>query len=122
MDDSLNLIPVTLLEYVKSLNHEDVAFYIETLTVDGVQLPDPYGITKSCWDNDVNKWSDISYPDIYQYILMENSSLSNVRIHVERVIGKMRNYLILQSTIPVNQVRLLDDIVVIIYNYQILMA
>jgi hypothetical protein len=26
----------------------------------------------------------------------------------------MRNYLILQSTIPVNQVRLLDDIVVII--------
>jgi hypothetical protein len=40
--------------------------------------------------------------------------LSNVRIHVERVIGKMRNYLILQSTIPVNQVRLLDDIVVII--------
>jgi hypothetical protein len=34
----------------------------------GVQLPDPYGITKSCWDNDVNKWPDISYPDIYQYI------------------------------------------------------
>ena len=31
MDDSLNLIPVTLSEYVK-LNHEDVAFYIETLT------------------------------------------------------------------------------------------
>ena len=40
--------------------------------------------------------------------------LSNVRIHVERVIEKMRNYLILQSTIPVNQVRLLDDFVVII--------
>jgi hypothetical protein len=29
MDDSLNLIPVTLSEYVKSLNHEDVSFYIE---------------------------------------------------------------------------------------------
>ena len=69
MDDSLNLIPVTLSEYVKSLNHEDVAFYIEKLTVDGVQLPDPYGITKSCWDNDVNKWPDISYPDIYQYFV-----------------------------------------------------
>jgi hypothetical protein len=37
MDDSLNLIPVTLSEYVKSLNHEDVAFYIEQLTVDGIQ-------------------------------------------------------------------------------------
>jgi hypothetical protein len=42
-----------------------VVIIIEKLTVDGVQLPDPYGITKSCWDNDVNKWSDISYPDIY---------------------------------------------------------
>jgi hypothetical protein len=29
MDDSLNLIPVTLSEYAKSLNHEDVSFYIE---------------------------------------------------------------------------------------------
>jgi hypothetical protein len=37
-----------------------------------VQLPDPYGITKSCWDNDVNKCPDIFYPDIYQYILMAN--------------------------------------------------
>jgi hypothetical protein len=69
MDDSLNLIPVTLSEYAKSLNHEDVAFYIEKLSVDGVQLPDPYGIAKSCWDNDVNKWPDISYPDIYQYFV-----------------------------------------------------
>ena len=40
--------------------------------------------------------------------------LSNVRIHVERVIGKMRNFLILQTTIPVNQVKLLDDIVIIV--------
>jgi hypothetical protein len=32
MDDSLNLIPVTLSEYIKSLNHEHVAFYIEKLT------------------------------------------------------------------------------------------
>jgi hypothetical protein len=29
MDDSLNLIPVTLSEYVKSLNHEDVSLYNE---------------------------------------------------------------------------------------------
>jgi hypothetical protein len=60
MDDSLNLIPVALSEYVKSLNHEDVAFYIEKLTVDRVQLPDPYGIAgifgigRTCCT-----WSDI---------------------------------------------------------------
>jgi len=57
VDDSLNLIPVTLSEYVKSLNYEDVASYIEKLTVDGVQLHDPYGITKSCWDNDDLAWT-----------------------------------------------------------------
>ena len=45
MDDPLNLIPVTLSEYVKSLNHEDVAFYIEKLTVDGSTT------TRSLWHN-----------------------------------------------------------------------
>ena len=40
--------------------------------------------------------------------------ISNVRIHVERVIGRMRNFLILQSTVPLTQVHLLDDIVVIV--------
>ena len=45
MDDSLHLIPVTLSEYVKSLNHEDVAFYIEKLTVDGSTT------TRSLWHN-----------------------------------------------------------------------
>ena len=39
--------------------------------------------------------------------------ISNVRIHVERVIGRMRNFLILQSTVPLTQVHLLDDIVAI---------
>ena len=40
--------------------------------------------------------------------------ISNVRIHVKRVIGRMRNFLILQSTVPLTQVHLLDDIVVIV--------
>jgi hypothetical protein len=40
--------------------------------------------------------------------------LSHVRIHVERVIGRMRTFLILESNIPLCQVHLLDDIVTII--------
>ena len=80
MDDSLNLISVTLSEYVKSLSHEDVVFYIEKITVDGVQLPDPYGITKSCWDNVVNKWPDISYPDIYQYFVETSCFYSRAEV------------------------------------------
>jgi hypothetical protein len=39
------LVPITSREYVKSLNHEDVAFYIEKLTVDGSTT------TRSFWHN-----------------------------------------------------------------------
>ena len=39
--------------------------------------------------------------------------LSRVRIHVERVIGRWKNYKILSSVIPISQVDLLDDIVII---------
>ena len=37
--------------------------------------------------------------------------LSGVRIHIERVIGRWKNFKILQSVIPVSQVDLLDDMV-----------
>ena len=40
--------------------------------------------------------------------------ISNVRIHVERVIGRLRKFRILQSNIPMTRVKLLDDVMVII--------
>ena len=40
--------------------------------------------------------------------------IAHVRIHVERVIGRMRKFHILQSIIPVTQVDMLDEIMVII--------
>lgn len=39
--------------------------------------------------------------------------LSHVRIHVERVISKWKNFKILHSVIPISQVDLLDDMVVV---------
>lgn len=39
--------------------------------------------------------------------------LSRVRIHVERVIGRWKNFKILQSVIPIAQADLLDDIVIV---------
>ena len=38
----------------------------------------------------------------------------NVRIHVERVIGRIRKFWILQSTIPILQVHLLDNVMSVI--------
>jgi len=40
--------------------------------------------------------------------------IANSRIHVERVIGRLRKFNILNSRIPVSQVKLLDDVMVII--------
>ena len=40
--------------------------------------------------------------------------LSNVRIHVERVIGQLKKFRILQSTIPISQVDLLNDVMVVV--------
>ena len=40
--------------------------------------------------------------------------LSNVRIHVERVIGCLKKFQILQRTIPISQVELLDNVMVVV--------
>ena len=57
---------IELSDYVKSLSNEDLAFYIEKLTIDGEVVPDPYKIPTSDWENEVRNWPDITYPDIYQ--------------------------------------------------------
>ena len=40
--------------------------------------------------------------------------ISNVRIHVERVIGRLRKFRILQSNVPMTQFKLLNDVMIII--------
>lgn len=44
----------------------------------------------------------------------ESRLLSRVRIHVERVIGRLKTYRILQTSIPMSQVDLLDDFMIVI--------
>ena len=69
MDNSFHFSSINLSEYAKTLQHDDLVFYIEKLTVNNVLLPDPYGITKSDWTNNVDEWPEISYPDIYEYFV-----------------------------------------------------
>ena len=40
--------------------------------------------------------------------------ISNVRIHVERVIGRLRKFRILQSNVPMIQFKLFNDVMIII--------
>ena len=44
----------------------------------------------------------------------ESRQVAHVRIHVERVIGRLRKFRILQSIIPISQVDLLDNVMVMI--------
>ncbi|KAK0154650.1 hypothetical protein N1851_003038 [Merluccius polli] len=42
--------------------------------------------------------------------------LSNVRIHIERIIGRWKTFRILTTVVPLSQVDLLDDIVIVLEN------
>ena len=44
----------------------------------------------------------------------ESRQLAHVRIHVERVIGRLKDFRILQTVVPITQVKLLDQIMTII--------
>lgn len=44
----------------------------------------------------------------------KSRQIANVRIHIERVIGRMRKFNIINTTIPISQVKLLDNIMVVI--------
>ena len=80
MDKNIQYTAVSISDYVKSLSNEDAVFYIEKLTVNEVVLPDPYGVTKSNWTNNVNEWPDISYPDIYQYFVETSCFYSRAEV------------------------------------------
>ena len=44
----------------------------------------------------------------------KSRKISNVRIHIERVIGRLRKFKIINQTIPISQADLLDHIMVVV--------
>ena len=60
-------------EYFQSLGEEHKKGYLAKLTLStGEQLPDPF-ILHSNWSDDVSLLPDITYPDIYHYLISEES-------------------------------------------------
>ena len=63
-------------EYFDSLSKEDKKGYLIKLTLSiGEQLPDPF-ILHSDWSDDVSLLPDITYPDIYHYLIEYPSQFS----------------------------------------------
>ena len=46
----------------------------------------------------------------------ESRQLAHVRIHVERVIGRLKDFKILQSIIPISQIDLIDDLIAVVFR------
>ena len=69
-------------EYFESLSEEDKKGYLAKLTLStGEQLPDPF-ILHSNWSDDVSLLSDITYPDIYHYLIEYPSQFSKESLKV----------------------------------------
>lgn len=45
--------------------------------------------------------------------VMATKKIANTRIHVERAIGRMKNFSILTSTLPLNMLPVIDDILTV---------
>lgn len=56
-------------EHFKSLDYLAQRRYIEKLTIDGDVLPDPYSIADDLWIDDITKWPDLVYGDLYSYLI-----------------------------------------------------
>ena len=66
-------------EYLKSLEPNDAQCYIKKLTLTtGECLPDPYTLVAEEWEENINKFPDITCRDVTEY-LIETPSLHTQR-------------------------------------------
>ena len=55
--------------YVSQLDYEAKKHYYTKLEIDGEKFPDPYSIKEDEWIDDPEKWPDLEYGDIYNYLI-----------------------------------------------------
>ena len=55
--------------YVSQLDYEAKKRYYSKLEIDGEKFPDPYSIKEDEWIDDPEKWPDLEYGDIYNYLI-----------------------------------------------------
>lgn len=63
-----------LSEYVQSLPENVRQRYVEKLQVNGKQYPDPYTI--SAWINNLKRWPNVWFGDIYVYLVNKRGPYS----------------------------------------------
>ena len=43
--------------------------YLQKLRIGGIGLPDPFGIDKGLWSEDVKRWPTMEFGDLYSYLV-----------------------------------------------------
>ncbi len=61
-------IECEIMEYSKSLDYPSQRRYANKLQIDGEKLPDPYEILDTLWQDDVTKWPNMEFGDLYTYL------------------------------------------------------
>ncbi len=62
-------IECEIMEYSKSLDYPSQRRYANKLQIDGEKLPDPYEILDTLWQDDVTKWPNMEFGDLYTYLI-----------------------------------------------------
>ena len=63
-----------------SLDYNARRRYLEKLRVDGEILPDPYSIGPRNWLNDVERWPDVEFGDIYTYLIETEGAFTKEKL------------------------------------------
>ena len=55
--------------YFNQLSYIAQKRYLTKLNIDGCIIEDPYSIEESLWSEDMTKWPDLQFGDIYTYLI-----------------------------------------------------
>ena len=55
--------------YVDSLDYEARKRYFQKLQTESEMLPDPYSLVNEQWIDDVRRWPNLEFGDLYTYLI-----------------------------------------------------
>ena len=63
------------------MDYEAQKRYTSKLTTDdGVCLPDPYSISDDLWQNDVKKWPNLEFGDLFMYLIESEGTFTKEKL------------------------------------------
>ena len=81
----------------------------------GISIMAEVSLSRTCWRTLESSWtSHYLWRDALSYLpkkFQEGRWIASVRIHVERAIGRMKNFAILQGTFPISMSRIINQVV-----------